>query len=247
MSNTVIIIPSRLKARRLPNKPLKLINGKEIILHVHDLAKSSGVGDVLVVTPDQDIAELVKKNGGNSFLSTKRHETGTDRVFEAFKDFYSGKPEIIINLQGDMPNLDPDAIIKLKEYMKKNLCDMATLASSIKTEKEIQNMNIVKAITNTDIQKSGFSEALDFKRDLIKEKDKFIYHHIGIYAFTNKALMRYVNLKRSKLELERNLEQMRVLENKMKIHVIYTDSNPLSVDTEADLEEIKKLKEKNNV
>ena len=124
---------------------------------------------------------------------------------------------------------------------------MATLASSIKTEKEIQNMNIVKAITNTDIQKSGFSEALDFKRDLIKEKDKFIYHHIGIYAFTNKALMRYVNLKRSKLELERNLEQMRVLENKMKIHVIYTDSNPLSVDTEADLEEIKKLKEKNNV
>ena len=142
MSNTVVIIPSRLNARRLPNKPLKLINGKEIILHVYDLAKNSRAGDVLVVTPDKDIAELVKKNGGNSFLSTNQHETGTDRVFEAFKDFYLSKPKVIINLQGDMPNLDSNAIMKLKKHMEKDLCDMATLASSIKTKDEIQNSNI---------------------------------------------------------------------------------------------------------
>ena len=244
MNNAVVIIPSRLKAKRLPNKPLELINRKEMILHVHDLAKDSGSGDVLVVTPDKDIAELIKKNGGNSFLSISQHETGTDRVFEGFENFYSSKPKVIINLQGDMPNLDPKAINQLKKYMDKGLCDMATLASSVKTEEEIQNPNIVKVIVKENIEKSGFTEAIDFKRDLIKQEDKFIYHHIGIYAFTSKALMRYVNLKRSKLELERNLEQMRALENKMKIHVGYTPSNPLSIDTKDDLEEIKKIMEK---
>ena len=244
MNNAVVIIPSRLKAKRLPNKPLELINRKEMILHVHDLAKDSGSGDVLVVTPDKDIAELIKKNGGNSFLSISQHETGTDRVFEGFENFYSSKPKVIINLQGDMPNLDPKAINQLKKYMDKGLCDMATLASSVKTEEEIQNPNIVKVIAKDNIEKSGFTEAIDFKRDLIKQEDKFIYHHIGIYAFTSKALMRYVNLKRSKLELERNLEQMRALENKMKIHVGYTPSNPLSIDTKDDLEEIKKIMEK---
>jgi len=244
MSNTVVIIPSRLKARRFPNKPLELIGGKEMILHVHNLAKNSGVGDVLVATPDKDIAELIKKNGGNSFLSVSEHETGTDRVFEAFKNFYSEEPNVVINLQGDMPDLNLNAIIKLNDYMQKDLCDMATLASSIKNKDETQNKNIVKVITNENIEKSGFSEALDFKRDLINQEDKFIYHHIGIYAFTSKALMRYVNLKRSKLEVERNLEQMRILENKMKIHVGYTSSNPLSVDTKEDLEKVKKIMEK---
>ena len=111
MRNTVVIIPSRLKARRLPNKPLELINGKEMILHVHDLAKNSRSADVLVVTPDKSIAQLIKKNGGNSFLSVSQHETGTDRVFEGFKNFYSAEPKIIINLQGDMPNLDPNACL----------------------------------------------------------------------------------------------------------------------------------------
>ena len=240
MNNAVVIIPSRLKAKRLPNKPLELINRKEMILHVHDLAKDSGSGDVLVVTPDKDIAELIKKNGGNSFLSISQHETGTDRVFEGFENFYSSKPKVIINLQGDMPNLNPKAINQLKKYMDKGLCDMATLASSVKTKEEIQNPNIVKVIAKDNIEKSGFTEAIDFKRDLIKQEDKFIYHHIGIYAFTSKALMRYVNLKRSKLELERNLEQMRALENNMIIKVGLSDSTPLGVDTEEDLNLITK-------
>ena len=244
MSNTVVIIPSRLEAKRLPNKPLKLIGKKEMILHVYNLALESKVGRVLVATPDQDICELIKKNGGDSFLSINKHETGTDRVFEAFKNFYSSKPKIIINLQGDMPKFDSSAIVELNKYLEKGLCDIATLASSIKNEKEIKNQNIVKVITKNSIEKSDFSEALDFKRDLPTTKERFIYHHIGIYGFTSEALIRYVNLKRSKLELDRNLEQMRALENKMKIHVGYTTSNPLSVDTEGDLEEVKKLMEK---
>ena len=243
MSNTVVIIPTRLKARRFPNKPLELINGKEMILHVYQLAKNSNVGDVLVVTPDKDIEQLIKKNGGNSLLSLNEHETGTDRVFEAFKKFYSNKTKIIINLQGDMPNLDPKAIIYLANYLKKGLCDIGTLASSLKEGSEQHNKNIVKVITNENIEKSGFSEAVDFKREVSGSESKFIYHHVGIYGFTKEALISYVNLKRSKLELERNLEQMRALESKMKIHVGYISSNPLGVDTEEDLLKVKKLME----
>ena len=243
MSNTVIIIPSRLKAKRLPNKPLKLIKDKEIILHVYNLAVKSGAGEVLVATPDKIISELIERNGGKSFLSKESHETGTDRVFEAFKSFYSSEPKIIINLQGDMPNLNPDSILFLSDYLNKGLCDVATLASSLNNKSEIEDKNVVKVVTNNDIEKSGFSEALDFKRVIDQTKDKFIYHHIGIYGFTSKALIRYVNLKRSKLELERNLEQMRALENNMKIHVGHIKSNPLGIDTEKDFLEVKKSME----
>ena len=96
-----------------------------MILHVYDLAVKSGVGEVLVVTPDKIISELIKKNGGKSFVSEDNHETGTDRVFEAFKKFYSSKPEIIINLQGDMPNLNPSDIVKLRDYLKNKKCDLS--------------------------------------------------------------------------------------------------------------------------
>ena len=243
MTSTVIVIPSRLKAKRLPNKPLKLIKDKEIILHVYNLAVKSGAGEVLVVTPDKIISELIERNGGKSFLSKESHETGTDRVFEAFKSFYSSEPKIIINLQGDMPNLNPDSILFLSDYLNKGLCDVATLASSLNNKSEIEDKNVVKVVTNNDIEKSGFSEALDFKRAIDQTKNKFIYHHIGIYGFTSKALIRYVNLKRSKLELERNLEQMRALENNMKIHVGHIKSNPLGIDTEKDFLEVKKSME----
>ncbi len=240
MTSIVIIIPSRLKAKRLPNKPLKLIGGKEIILHVHNLAVKSGVGEVLVATPDKAISELIKSNGGKSFISKELHQTGTDRVFEAFKSFYSSKPKIIINLQGDMPNLDPDSILFLGDYIKKGHCDVATLASPLKDNIEVKDENIVKVITESNIEKSGFSEAIDFKRSIDETENSFVYHHIGIYGFTSEALVKYVNLKRSKLELERNLEQMRILENKMKIHVGYIKSNPLGIDTQQDFNQVKK-------
>tara|TARA_Y100001970_G_scaffold286233_1_gene407903 strand:+ start:4202 stop:4948 length:747 start_codon:yes stop_codon:yes gene_type:complete len=245
MSNTVIIIPSRLKAKRLPDKPLKLINGKEMIIHVHDVAKKSGAGEVLVATADKEIDRLVKKNNGMSFLSLKQHETGSDRVYEAFNNFFSSKPEVIINLQGDMPNLKPETLMELRDYMLKGKCDIATLASSIKDNYEIDNENIVKVTVKDDIKKTRFSHANDFNRKLINSKKQFIYHHIGIYAFTKEALLRYVNLERSKLEIERNLEQMRAMENKMEIHVGYTSSNPLSVDTPEDLEKVRNEMEKN--
>jgi len=241
MDNIAIIIPSRLNAERLPNKPLKLINNKEMILHVHDSAKDSNVGQVIVATPDYEILELIKKHSGHAVLTSNKHETGTDRVFEVFKKELKSKPQIIINFQGDMPNLNPNVIRDLAQHMKKNLCDIGTLASHIKNDYEEKDPNVVKVLVEKEIENKSFVKAIDFFRTSNEPLNKLTFHHVGIYAFTNKALIRYVSLKRSKLEIERKLEQMRALENKMKIDVGFIDSCPLSVDTEADLKAVKKI------
>jgi len=243
MNKTVIIIPSRLDAQRLPNKPLKLINNKEMILHVYGAAIKSNVGEVYVATPDQRIVDTVKNSGGNVVQTFDNHETGTDRIFEVFKKKLNSEPNIIINLQGDMPNLEPKAISNLVSYMSKNKCDIGTLASDFNAKNEMSNPNVVKVAVKEKLSDDIFLNAFDFFRTDVNSAYN-LYHHIGIYAFTNKALIRYVSLKRSKLELERKLEQLRALENKMSIHVGYIKSSPLSVDTEADLIEVKNLMEK---
>ena len=243
MNKIAIIIPSRLDAQRLPNKPLKLINNKEMILHVYDLAIRSNAGEVYVASPDQQIVDIVKNSGGNAIKTSDNHETGTDRIFEVFKETLNSEPNIIINLQGDMPNLESQAISNLVSYMGKNKCDIGTLASDFNSEAELDNPNVVKVAVKEKLSNDIFLNALDFFR--VKTNSTYnLYHHIGIYAFTNKALIRYVSLKRSKLELERKLEQLRALENKMSIHVGYIKSSPLSVDTEDDLIEVKNLMEK---
>ena len=243
MNNIAIIIPTRLNAERLPNKPLELIKNKEMILHVQDVAKKADVGEVYIATPDQKIFDLIKQSRGNPVFTNNKHETGTDRIYEVFEKKLNSKPDIIINFQGDMPNLDSSAIKYLAEHMKKNLCDIGTLASKLDVKKEKKDPNVVKVTTNQYLTDKGFSRAVDFFRTSDNSLNNQTYHHIGIYAFTNKALIRYVGLKRSKLELERKLEQLRALENKMKIDVGYIDSHPLSVDTKKDLIEIKKIME----
>ena len=253
MNKIAIIIPSRLKAKRLENKPLKLINNKEMILHVYEAATKSKSGEVYVATPDEEIIKVVKKFGGNAIKTSDSHETGTDRVFEVFENVLKKEPKLIINLQGDMPNIEPKAISNLVNYMKKNQCDIATLAALLHPD-HVYDPNVVKVFTKhipqnkikEAIKESAFSPVSDFHRNITTGHTDYGYHHIGIYGFTNKALIKYVNLKRSKLELERDLEQMRALENKMKIHVGYIGSSPLSVDTEEDLIEIRKIMEKND-
>ena len=241
MSNTAVIIPSRLKAERLPNKPLKLINKKEMILHVYETAIKAKIGEVFVATPDREIADIIESHGGKATITNKNHQTGTDRIFEVFQKELKSKPEFIVNLQGDMPNLNPLVIYNLIEHMKKKTCDIGTLASKL-SNLELNDPNVVKVITSKNIEKEKeFSNALDFFRASKNSRTNSVYHHIGIYAFTNKALIRYVSLKRSKLEIERKLEQLRALENQMKIEVGYIEDCPLSVDTEKDLEEIKKI------
>ncbi len=242
MNKIAIIIPSRLEAKRLPGKPLKLINNKEMIIHVYETAMASKVGDVYVATPNQEIIEIIKNYGGNAVKTSEKHQTGTDRVYEVFKDTLKSETDIIINLQGDMPNLNSDSIYNLVKYMKNNECDIGTLASELTSKSDVNNLNIVKVVVKEKLSENNFLEAVDFSRKNIDSK-YHTYHHVGIYAYTSQALIKYVNLKRSKLELERKLEQLRALENNMSIRVGHLNSHPLSVDTEEDLIEIKKLME----
>ena len=244
MDKTAIIIPSRLDAVRLPNKPLELIKNKEMILHVYEAAQKTNTGDVYVATPDQKIIDVVTKNGGKAILTEVNHQTGTDRIYEVFKNHLKSEPDLIINLQGDMPNIDPNAITNLVSYMSEGKCDIGTLASTFSSESELADENNVKVATKNKLKINQFDQAIDFFRQDTKEYENY-FHHVGIYAFTNKALVRYVSLKRSKLELERKLEQLRALENSMSIHVGYINSSPLSVDTKSDLMEVRKIMETN--
>jgi 3-deoxy-manno-octulosonate cytidylyltransferase (CMP-KDO synthetase) len=244
MNKTAIIIPSRLDALRLPGKPLELINNKEMILHVYDAAKKTNIGDVYVATPDKKIIEVINNHGGKAILTSLDHQTGTDRIYEVFENQLKSESSIIVNLQGDMPNIDSKAISDLILYMKKGECDIGTLASKFSSEAELIDENNVKVAVKEKLKAENFSKAIDFFRTFSNTFEN-IYHHVGIYAFTNKALVRYVSLERSKLELERKLEQLRALENDMSIHVGFINSSPLSVDTKNDLIKVKKIMENN--
>ena len=238
MKNTVIIIPTRLGAKRFSNKPLAKIKNIPMIVHVLNRAKESSVGKVYVATPDNEISDIVKENGGHAIVTKNNHFSGSDRVYEAYLKSLKEGTDLIINLQGDMPNINPDSISKLEKLMRENSCDIGTLASPIKNKDEIVDTNIVKVHVDGDLKNDNFLDARDFFRVKKDLKDEKIYHHIGIYAFTNVALTKYVNLSRSKLEIERNLEQMRAMENNFVIKVGLSDSAPLGVDTEADLKKV---------
>ena len=240
MKNTAIIIPTRLGAKRFPNKPLAKINNVPMIIHVVNRAKESKVGEVIVATPDDEILRVVEENGGKGILTKVDHQSGSDRVYEAYAKELKNNVDLIINLQGDMPNIKPKSISKLTELMRNNDCDIGTLASYITDKKEIINPNIVKVHIEQRLKNDNFLVAKDFFRKKEDLDNKKIYHHIGIYAFTNIALTKYVKFARSKLEIERNLEQMRAMENSLIIKVGLCDSMPLGVDIEEDLVRVRK-------
>ena len=240
MKNTAIIIPTRLGAKRFPNKPLVKINKVPMIIHVLNRAKESKVGDVFVATPDDKISKIVELNGGKAIVTSSNHPSGSDRVYEAYTKKLINNVDLIINLQGDMPNIKPESISKLAKLMRSNNCDIGTLASYITDKKDINDPNIVKVQVEQTLKDDNFLDAKDFFRIKKDLKDEKIYHHIGIYAFTNIALTKYVKFARSKLEIERNLEQMRAMENNLIIKVGLCDSTPLGVDTEEDLIKVSK-------
>ena len=235
MKNTAIIIPTRLGAKRFPNKPLAKINGVPMIIHVLNRAQESKVGEVLVATPDDEIFQVVKENGGRAILTKTDHLSGSDRIYEAYIKELKNNVDLIINLQGDMPNIKPHSISKLEKLMRSNDCDIGTLASNIVDKNDITDTNVVKVEMNEMLKDDDFFKAKDFFRMKKDSNHEKIYHHIGIYAFTNIALAKYVKLARSKLEIQRNLEQMRAMENNMVLKVGFSDSTPLGVDTEEDL------------
>ena len=242
MTKTIILIPSRLKASRLPNKPLLKINDKSIINHVYEKGQSTNIGDVYVATGDKEIFNEVIKNNGNCILTKKDHLTGTDRIYEAYEQLNKKDIDYIINLQGDEPIIDKKDIVNLNNLAIKNNSDIATLACKLE-DKNIKNENVVKVICEKNIEINSISYAQKFFR--IKKNEKFnnIYHHIGIYIYSVSTLKKFVGLKQSTNEINHNLEQLRALDNNIKIDVVFAKSMPIGVDTNEDYMEIKKLME----
>ena len=242
MKKTIILIPSRLSASRLPNKPLLKINNKSLINHVYEKGQSTNIGDVYVATGDKEIFEEIVKSKGKCILTKKNHLTGTDRIFEAYEQLNRNDIEYIINLQGDEPLIDINDIINLNNLAIKHNSEIATLACKLET-KNIENQNVVKVICDENIEKNKFSQAKQFLRSIENEKSDNIYHHIGIYIYKISILERFVSLKQSPNEISLKLEQLRALDNNIKIDVVFANSIPVGVDTNEDFLEIKKLME----
>ena len=239
MEKSVIIIPSHLKAKRLPNKPLLDINGLPLILHVLKNSQKSDIKKVYVATPDDEISNIILQNQGHVIKTGNHHTNGTDRIFEALNKIQN-QYDVIINIQGDMPNINKNTINKLNEFMIKNSnIEVATIAGNIKKE-DYNNQNVVKVSTSKPLDHEQFNSAIDFFRT--SEKNSIhIYHHIGIYAYRKSMLKKFVELKKSKNEISRSLEQMRLIDNNIDIKIGLTKYNPLSVDTVEDLNNIRKL------
>jgi len=243
MTNTLILIPSRMAATRLPGKPLLKINNLSIISHVFKRAKEANIGEVVVATEDQEILEDVLKNGGKAILTRRDHKTGTDRIFEAYKKLDIKNIDYILNLQGDEPDINKDDIITLNNTMINNDADIGTLAATIENKKMLVDKNIVKVITQSKLEKNNFPAALNFTRNDLSKDYENIYHHIGIYSYKVKALESFVILNQTNNEIKNKLEQLRALDNKIKMNVALAKSSPIGVDTEEDYLAIKKIME----
>ena len=245
MFKTIILIPSRLSATRLPGKPLLKINGMSIISHVLKKAKEADIGDVCVATEDKEILDDVNSNGGKAILTSNKHKTGTDRIFECFQKLDLKDIDYIINLQGDEPNLDINDLKHLKKLLEKNKPEIGTLASKIDNEKKFINENIVKVITKDKINEQNFPIALDFKRKVNDPKFN-IYHHLGIYAYKPDILKRIIKLEQTNNEINNRLEQLRAIENGININVALAKFSPIGIDTMEDYLALKKILEYNS-
>ena len=245
MSNTIILIPSRMSAERLPGKPLLKVNGMPIISHVVKKAQETQIGEVVVAAEDEEIVNEVRKYRGDAVLTSRRPKTGTDRIWEALQKLNVKNLDYVINLQGDEPLIDIEDIKNLDFLSKKYNCDINTLASNIDQKDVLTSQNVVKVETNTKLQKDKVSLARNFVRKISHQTDK-IYHHIGIYEFKLSALETFSKLNQSENEKKYKLEQLRALDNNIDINVSYAVSKVVGIDTKEDYIEFKKIMEYKN-
>ncbi len=232
----IIVIPARMASTRLPGKPLADIAGEPMIVQVWRRACEACLGRVVVAAAEREIAEAVVAAGGEAVLTDPDLPSGSDRIWQALKGVDpEGRHEVILNVQGDLPTLDPHLVRRAAEALVKTGADISTLACEIKVEEERTNPNVVKAvIALPDGERSG--RALYFTRATAPYGDGPHYHHIGLYGYSRAALARFVSLAPSPLERREKLEQLRALEAGMSIEVALVDTVPLGVDTPADLE-----------
>lgn len=239
-TRTLVLIPARMAATRLPGKPLLDIAGLPMIVHVLRRAEAAQIGRIAVATDTPEIAAVVKAHGFEAVMTRADHPSGSDRIFEALgKLDPRGEAEIVVNLQGDFPTILPDNIRSVLGPLSDPAVDIATLAAQIHTEEESANPNVVKAV-GSPIGK-GRLRALYFTRATAPYGDGPRYHHIGLYAYRRAALERFVSLPPSALEQQEKLEQLRALEAGMRIDIGVVDTVPRGVDTPADLETARRI------
>ena len=240
-SNPVVVIPARLAATRLPDKPLADIHGEAMIVHVWRRAVEAAIGPVLVAAAEEAVADAVRAAGGTAILTDPALPSGSDRVYRALEAFDpDGRHDAVVNLQGDLPTIDPAAVRASLAPLADETVDIGTLVAEITRDEERDDPNVVKAIAGlAPGQATG--RALYFTRATAPWGDGPLYHHIGLYAFRRPALARFVSLPPGILEKREKLEQLRALEAGMRIDVARVDTIPLGVDTPADLDRARAL------
>ncbi|HAU29638.1 MAG TPA: 3-deoxy-manno-octulosonate cytidylyltransferase [Rhodospirillaceae bacterium] len=241
MKNPIILIPARLAATRLPNKPLADICGLPMVVQVLRRAEEADIAPVVVACAEQEIVEAVEKAGGRAILTDPALPSGSDRIFSALGQIDpEGLHDCVINLQGDMPTLAPDLVKQTFDLLKESGADIATLASLFETVEEAENPHAVKAIL--DIAHDATSgRALYFSRNIAPSGEGPLFHHIGLYAYTREALARFVSAPPSHLEKREKLEQLRALAMGMHIACGITNAIPFGVDTYDDLQKARIL------
>ncbi len=232
---TIILVPARMASTRLPGKPLADIGGKPMIVRVAEQAMLAGIGRTVVCTDTRAVADAVEAAGIEAVMTRVDHQSGSDRIFEALRALDPrGDYECIVNVQGDLPVIDPAIISRSILPLENADVDIATLAAEITRAEERVNENVVKVV-GTDLSQTRL-RALYFTRATAPWGHGALYHHIGLYAYRRSALERFVNLGPSPLEKRERLEQLRALEAGMRIDVEIVETVPLGVDTPEDLE-----------
>ena len=233
--STLILIPARMASTRLPGKPLADIAGAPMIVHVARRAAEADLGRVVVATDTQSVAEAVRAHGFEAVMTRMDHESGSDRIFEALGVVDAdGTHDVVVNIQGDLPTIEPLIVRACLAPLAERAVDIATLATPITREREKDDPNVVKIVA-TELAPTWL-RALYFTRARAPWGEGRLLHHIGLYAYRRDALQRFVGLPPSALERREKLEQLRALEAGMRIDVALVDTAPLGVDGPQDLE-----------
>ncbi|WP_019905017.1 3-deoxy-manno-octulosonate cytidylyltransferase [Methylobacterium sp. 77] len=235
MSDPLVLIPARMAATRLPDKPMADIAGEPMIVHVWRRAVEAGIGPVIVATDSSEIVDAVERVGGLAVLTRADHPSGSDRLAEALEIIDpQGNHDVVVNLQGDLPTIDPAVIGAAILPLADRAVDIATLCAVITRDEERRDPNVVKLVGHH--VGPNRLRALYFTRAEAPWGEGPLFHHIGLYAYRRRALTRFMAMKPGELETREKLEQLRALEAGMRIDAMIVDDLPLGVDTPADLE-----------
>jgi 3-deoxy-manno-octulosonate cytidylyltransferase (CMP-KDO synthetase) len=235
MANPIVLIPARMSATRLPDKPLADIHGAPMIVHVWRRAMEADVGPVWVAADDARIVEAVAAAGGKAIMTRPDHSSGSDRIYEALSAVDAKKThDVVVNVQGDLPTIEASVVRACLAPLADDAVDIATLATPITRDEEKDDPNVVKAI-GTELAATRL-RALYFTRARAPWGEGRLLHHIGLYAYRREALRRFVALAPSPLERREKLEQLRALEAGMRIDIALVETAPLGVDALEDLE-----------